>query len=105
MTISSQVLVITGAVIEFSIKITHSVQVSNVTNSVIDFLGFTTISSIIITHLDNILRITMTISNPMVIWTTVLAIIATFFTKVDEVTLAIVNQEVGFTIWSRFTKK
>ena len=104
MTISCQILVITGAVIEFSIKVTHSVQVSNVTKPIIDFLGFTTVSSIVVTHLDNILRITMAISNSMVIWTTVLAIIATDFIEVDKVTFAIVNQEVGFTIWCWFPK-
>ena len=102
MTISCQVFVITGAVIELTIKIAHPVQVSNITKPIIDRLRFTTVSSIIVTHLDEILRITMTISNTMVIWTTVLAIIVTDFIEVDEVTFAIVNQEVVLTVWRRF---
>ena len=104
MSISSKVFVITGTVIKFPIKITHLVQVSNVTKPIIDLLRFTTVPSIVVTHLDNILRIAMAISNSMVIWTTVLAIIATDFIEVDEVTFAIVNQEVIFTIWSWFPK-
>ena len=95
MPISCQVLVITGTVIEFTFKITHSVQVFNITKPITDFLRFATVSSIIITHLDDIFRITKTITNTVIIWTTVLAIIVTDFVKVDQVTFAIVNQEVG----------
>ena len=103
MSISYQVLVITKAIIvPFSVNVTHTVQVSNITKPIIDSLRFTTVSSIIVTHLDEILRITMTISNTMVIWTTVLAIIVTDFIEVDEVTFAIINQEVVLTVWRRF---
>ena len=92
MSISSQVPIITGTIIKFPIKITHTVQVSNVTNSVIGFLRFATVSSVIVTHPDIIFRITVAISNTMVIWTTVLAIIVADLIEVEKVTFAIVNQ-------------
>ena len=38
----------------------------------------------------------------MVIWTTVLAVIVTFFIEIDKVTFAIVNQKVGLAVWRRF---
>ena len=94
MTISSKVFVITGAVIEFTINITHSVQISDIANPIIDFLKFTTVSSIVVTHLDDVLSITEAISNSMVIWTTILSVIVTDFVKVDQVTFSITNQEV-----------
>ena len=105
MTISSKVFVITGAVIEFTINITHSVQISDIANPIIDFLKFTTVSSIVVTHLDKVVGVTMTISNPMVIWTTVLAIKAADFIKVDKITIAIVNQCIIFTIRKGFPEK
>ena len=103
MTISNQVLIITETVIlPFTIKITHAIQVFNITKSIIDLLRLTTVSSIIVTHLDDILRITIAISNSMVIWTTVLAIIVTDLIEVEKVTFAIVNQKVGLAVWRRF---
>ena len=103
MTISNQVLIITETVIlPFTIKITHAIQVFSITKSIIDLLRSTTVSSIIVTHLDNILRITIAISNSMVIWTTVLAIIVTDLIEVEKVTFAIVNQKVGLAVWRRF---
>ena len=103
MTISNQVLIITETVIlPFTIKITHAIQVFNITKSIIDLLRLTTVSSIIVTHLDDILRITIAISNSMVIWTTVFAIIAAYFIEVEKVTFAIVNQKVGLAGWRRF---
>ena len=102
MSISSQVPIITGTIIKFPIKITHTVQVSNVTNSVIGFLRFATVSSVIVTHPDIIFRITVAISNTMVIWTTVLAIIVADLIEVEKVTFAIVNQKVGLAVWRRF---
>ena len=102
MSISNQVFIITRTVVKFPIKITHSVQVSNVTKPIIHLLWLTTVSSVIVTHFDDIVRITIAISNTMVIWTTVLAIIVTDFIEVDEVTFAIINQEVVLTVWRRF---
>ena len=105
MSISSQVPIITGTIIKFPIKIAHAVQVSNVTKSVIDFLRFTTVPSIVITHLDDVLRITLTIANTMIIWATVFSVIVTFFIEIDKVTFAIVNQEVGFAVWRWFPEE
>ena len=91
MAISNQVFIITRTVIKFSIKITHSVQVSNITKPIIEFLWFTTITTIVVAHLDNVLRIAVTIANTMVIWTAVLAVIATLFIEIDQIAFAIVN--------------
>ena len=44
----------------------------------------------------------MPIANTMIIGTTVFAIIAAIFIKIDEVTFAIINQEVGLAVWRRF---
>ena len=68
MTISSQVVVITGTVVlPFTIKIAHAIQVFNITKSVIDFFRLTTVTSVIVTHLDDIFGLTLTIANTMVI--------------------------------------
>ena len=92
MSISNQILIIAETVIlPFAIKIAHAVQVFNITKSVIDLVWFTTVSTIIVAHLDDIFRIAVTIADPMVIWAAVLAIIATDFIEIDQVTFAIIN--------------
>ena len=106
MSISSEVFVITKAIIlPFFIEIAHAIQVSNITNPIIDFLRFTTVPSIVITHLDDVLRITMTIADTMIIWATVFSVIVTFFIEIDKVTFAIINQEVGFAVWRWFPEE
>ena len=103
MSISSEVFVITKAIIlPFFIEIAHAIQVSNITKTIIDLLRFTTVPSIVVTHLDDVFGLTLTIANTMVIWTTVLAVIVTFFIEIDKVTFAIVNQKVGLAVWRRF---